>query len=88
MLCFPPYQILEGGSDAVVQLLVTTGSDVLNAAVIGWAEYEGICPVNVDHTAGLRQQVVLGDDGDGPTTKRSLHSANSQDVRRKKKFHP
>lgn len=40
----------EGGSDAVVQLLVTTGSDVLSRAVIGRAEYEGICPVNVDHT--------------------------------------
>lgn len=49
-LCFPHNQILEGGSNAVVQLLVTTGSDVLNTAVIGRAEYEGICPVNMDHT--------------------------------------
>lgn len=49
-VCFPHYQIVEGGSDAVAQLLVTTGSDVLNTAVIGRAEYEGICPVNMDHT--------------------------------------
>lgn len=63
-VCFPHDQILEGGSDAEVQLLVTTGSDVLNTAVIGRAEYEGICPVNMDHARVSDSRWCIGSDGD------------------------